>query len=372
LRRELVHIQAAGRCEAAGATAGVAVGDLHDLEAGDRAEELARLRSDALGSGGVARVVEGDALEARVRGGRLDALVVEELHQVADLGPERAGLVGLEQVAGLLHVGAATGGVHDDRVGLGERAEVAPNSLRAVSSAPDAWSAPQHVWPFRDDDAPAVAREHPDRRSVHRAEPPILHAAGEDRPVPRASPLGSVTRGTWRPRVALGTRASVRRDRNAEPSGWTSPRLTRTQPRQRDLEAEPPHEPPLPPLRLDLDAGRLHQPAERHVRGACLLAGAAHEAEVHEGRERGAGLRSALGDGAHRGDPASRRRGLLAGHHVRRAVRQAEPARDARVETGGRRRVAGPPVRGDAELCAEEPDPIGEDGAERRCRAPRH
>ena len=100
--------------------------------------------------------------------------------------------------------------------------------------------------------------------------------------------------------------------------------------RQQPVESEPVHEPRAAGARrLDLLARRLHHPAEGNVRRADVLAGAAHEAAVHE-RPRTSSSTSAPGrHRAHRGDPSTRRGGLLAGQPVGRAMRQAQAARHA-------------------------------------------
>ena len=90
-----------------------------------------------------------------------------------------------------------------------------------------------------------------------------------------------------------------------------------------------------------------HHATERHVRRADVLAGAADEASIHERRERVVDLGPAVGDRAHRGDPASGRRRFVAGEPVGGAVGQAQAARDAGVEVGVDRVVGADPVRRD-------------------------
>ena len=155
---------------------------------------------------------------------------------------------------------------------------------------------------------------------------------------------GSVTRGSRaNGEVRRGASARIRRGRNGRATGWRNV-ATRKEGgvRQHDVEAEPPQEPCAAAAeRLHLDARPLHHPAERHVRRADVLAGATHQAEVHEARERVVDDRRPLRDRAHRRDPPARRRRLLAGQPVGRAVRKAETARDARGEVGVGRGVPG-------------------------------
>ena len=119
----------------------------------------------------------------------------------------------------------------------------------------------------------------------------------------------------------------------------------------------------LPPRREPAGVGQraaraLHQPAERHARRARRLAAPALHAGVHEADELGVGRRALPLHGPHRGDAAPRRRRLLARDPVGRAVRQAEPAADARGQlvvdevaapSGGRPAAAGVEAAGRVE-----------------------
>ncbi len=163
-------------------------------------------------------------------------------------------------------------------------------SARAVSSRP-LWAAraPQHDLRARDDHAPPVPRQHPDRREVHPAEPSILHAAAQQRDGPalladgrRFAREAAEQRGTLR-----GERADAFREREARERLHRRGEPQQLLPRQRDVEPEPPEEPrPSRPQRLHLDACTLDHPSERHVRRTDVLARAAGEAEIHEARER--------------------------------------------------------------------------------------
>ena len=107
--------------DAGAAAALVAVGDLDELDAGDRREEPARLLADPLRVGEVAGVVVGDARArsggAARRGGSAARNSVTSRtfaeNAAARVGPLR---VVREEPAVVLQVRAAAGGVDDDRV----------------------------------------------------------------------------------------------------------------------------------------------------------------------------------------------------------------------------------------------------------------
>ena len=61
----------------------LAVGDVHDLQAGDPLEERTRLISEVEHAEGVTRVVVRDALDAGVRAGRRQVLLGQEGQDVA-------------------------------------------------------------------------------------------------------------------------------------------------------------------------------------------------------------------------------------------------------------------------------------------------
>lgn len=109
--------------DAGGTAAHGRLGDLGDLEARDRGEEGAGFEEDALGVPEVAGVVVGDAEREGVAGGKGRKLS-EELGDVATAGGKGAGALGpvgvvAEEMAVVLHGGAAAGGVDEDRVDLG-------------------------------------------------------------------------------------------------------------------------------------------------------------------------------------------------------------------------------------------------------------
>ncbi len=83
------------------------------------------------------------------------------------------------------------------------------------------------------------------------------------------------------------------------------------------------------PARTQVLAGALHDPAERYARRARGLARAAHEARLEVAGDRLGGwsvLRDHLADEL---DPAARRIGLVAEYAIRRAIVEAQTARDA-------------------------------------------
>ena len=173
----LEHVVEAGR-----AAADVAVREVDDLEPGDRPEDGARLLADVLCPQGVTGVVVRHPLDAGPRRRRLDALRGEELHQVHDLASQRAGVLRPEQVADVLQVRAASGGVHDDHVGAGERAQVAlgepPRGVEVAVVRAQRAAAGLRAG---DGHAPPVPRQHPDRGAVHGPVPAVLDAAGQQR-----------------------------------------------------------------------------------------------------------------------------------------------------------------------------------------------
>ena len=110
---------------------------------------------------------------------------------------------------------------------------------------------------------------------------------------------------------------------------------------------------PLPPRRHaprggQRGPGALHEPAERHPRGARRLAPAALHARVHERHELTVGLGVLPLHGAHGRDATPRRRRLLPRHPVGRAVRQAQAAADA----AGQLVVVQPEIHGAATVPA--------------------
>ena len=247
------------------------------------------------------------------------------------------------QLAVGLHVRRAAGGVHDDDVGAGERVPGARREATRHAEPPVVRSeraaarlGPRHL---------ARASRCRSARGSWRGSP-----GGTSGPARTPSSRATVPRASTSGRRLARARAVVRR---AGRSRQELPRARRQErpgdrlqrgggPDERrvgehPVEPQPADEPrPARPLRLDLFARGLHHPAERHVRRADVLARAAHQAQVHEPLEGRVRRRDAVLHGAHRRDPPARRRRLLAGQPVGRAVRQAEPARDAAVEVASR------------------------------------
>ena len=136
---------------------------------------------DPLRAERVTRVVVRDARRL-AEGARLaaDALVEQERDHVTNR--ERCAL---DEVAVRLHVRAASGRVHHDVIGVGERRRVLPRERpRRVEVAVVRGQCSAARLPSRHHHTPAVPREHPDRGAVHPSEPPILHAAREQRDRP--------------------------------------------------------------------------------------------------------------------------------------------------------------------------------------------
>ena len=220
-------------------------------------------------------------------------------------------------------------------------------------------------------DAPARLCQHADRREVHLVEPAVLHAARQQRDGAAHRDTGG-RRGHLRQPCERRAAAGQHRP-DAARQHRTDDRLQhRRQPdhrrvRQQPVESEPVCEPrAASACGLDLLARRLHHAAEGDVRRTDVLAGATHEAAVHEVRERRLDLR-ARRHRSHGGDPSSRRGRFLAGQPVGRAVRQAEPARDAcRQIVGGGGVSAGTPPGCAERRRPEEAGALGQVGAERR------
>ena len=130
-----------------------AVCRLAQLEAGDLAQQFARLLADLLGVREVAGVVVDDGAEAGDRmAPRMRLVLRQQLGDVFHLGGEPLGSLGVggivaQQVAVLLHPRAAARGVGDDRVEVGRRRRSSARAaLRARSRSPACWaSEPQQA-----------------------------------------------------------------------------------------------------------------------------------------------------------------------------------------------------------------------------------
>ena len=270
--------------QAGGAATAIAVRDLDHLEARDRAEHARAVRRGSPARAG--RDTRRGTRRAVRRPPRrpLEPLLVEERHQVA-----HGELAALGELSVGLHVGAAAGGVHDHVVGAREGVQVrGAASLRAVPSRPlCACSAPQHRWargtstrqPLRASTRIVARFTSRNQRSWTQ---PLIRAT-----VPRvATPAGgSVTRGSRREPFAsaAGRSRAIRRGRNGRAIGWMTAAGHRSfglgsstsRPAPRAARAR------RRPARLDLDARRLHHPAEGRVRRTDVLARATNQAQVH-------------------------------------------------------------------------------------------
>ena len=248
--------------------------------------------------------------------------LVDVEHPAAEPG---AG-IGAEQVAVVLEGGAAAGRVDQDRrvarhrrhdpggqpAGVGHQAGVHVQRTAAGTAAPGQRHAgasrlDQPLGRLVDGPLPRVhdtAGEQPHVRSGR------LEAAPADRQARQAEPPG---------------------DKPGPLGGGQGARAGQEQ----AVVAEHPVAEALPPRREPAGlgqrrAGAFHQAAERHARRAGRLASPALDAGVHEAHELVVSRRPARVHGAHRRDAAPRRCGLLPGHPVGRAVRQAQAAADAR------------------------------------------
>ena len=191
------------------------LGGLDELEAGDRAQQLARLGADALGVGEVAGVVVGDAcsVDRVALGARL--VLGEQLGDVADLRRERLGAPPSRSssVAVVLHRRAAAGGVRDDESKASNAAIVVPRALARARSASPAcsWSAPQHPGARGRVDLAALGGQHRDRRAVDVAEEHALDAALQEADAAaRRSPRGGRDVGQRRRACAAARAAPAR------------------------------------------------------------------------------------------------------------------------------------------------------------------
>ena len=139
-------------------------------------KQVARFVADLERAERVAGVVVGDGRieRTRLRGQSLRSQELRHLPH-GELGSGSELLVGH-------HVGRASGGVHDHDVRVPEDVTRAlGQALRDREPAVVRSERATARLPARHHDAPAVPRKHPDRCEVHRVEPPVLHAAREQR-----------------------------------------------------------------------------------------------------------------------------------------------------------------------------------------------
>ena len=372
----------------AGATAApTALGQFHELHAGDGPEQRARLGGDFLAVAEVAGVVVGDhlrisdfrfpisdfAVRLRVAGfggwglGRINPDFAEPLVDVLHLRVPFVSArfideVAFEQLGVVLEVGAAAAGVGDDGVELGGRKLVNVPAGEALGEFPFAVVRVQGaaaVLLGRGDDFAAVAREHLDGVHVHIAEDEVLRAAGEhgDTVALRAARgrdgLDEVggKRGLDVRRHGFQFAEALRHQLHhaaVAHQPLQAELLVEAHGEAEDFQPVQVHEEPADAegadgvaLRvvqhaagLGLGAGVLEQLGVVHARRAGGHAREAAEAEIHfvgEGLRR---LKLAVGDGAHEGDAAARGVALELGGVVGRAGGQAEAAVHALLHDG--------------------------------------
>ncbi len=343
------------------AAAQLGLGDLPQLEAGDRAEQPPRLGAHALGVREVAGVVVGHGHLERVAD-RDRPELVEDLGDVAHLVGEGPGPVGVRRVVGqqpgvVLHRRPAAGGVDHDPLdprcfeGVHDPPGVALRlGLTTVVHRQGAAAA----LSAGDDHFAALGLEHPSRGRVDAGEERPLHAAGEhadDRaPLPRCrDPLGQ---WLWlaQPRREALHRRQVRR----HPLQQAGPAHRPVQPGALHGAQRPAQQSEPAWVRED----REDQRAQGAIRGRPVVApfdlgaGLLDEGVVlHPGRA-GGHARHAAQAGVpvrhhrvahrlpvqallHQVDPAARGVHLLAPQHVGRAGRQAEAAVHAVADQRG-------------------------------------
>ena len=264
------------------------------------------------------------------------------LGEVAHTRREPFGLRCAEKVAVVLHRGAASRAVDDDRRVAGHRRDHPPGEPPGVvdaarvhvqrTAAVAAGSGPRARQPAR--------REHGGRRAMRVAHPRVHHAAGEQPGV------GTPADGEleWPSQLPCAQRRDAE-TRRQEPQALPEP----SQPRQcHQHTVAGQHHPIREPFRCP--------PQPRHSRSSEAAGGlAASAARVPSMRcpngtddghaasqprhcthssitrcERGVDRRAVQLDGPHRRDPAARRCRFEARHAIRRAVRKTQPARDAR------------------------------------------
>ena len=267
-------------------------------------------------------------------------LLGDPLGEVANARAERLGVGGAEQAAVVLHHRATARAVDDDRCVAGHRGDHAPGQplgfpRPARVQVQGATAIAARSGP-RDDGA--AGPHHAHRRPVCFPQPSVHHATGE---APRGG--SSATRHVERRGQRTGRQARQAEPAREEPEALEQPRTPR------DREQQPvhrQHEPVPDPLRrppgaggalaalVQRGSGLFHEMTELHRRRARGFAAPALHALVHGRLEGGVDRRAFHLYEAHRRDAAPRRRDLQAGDPVRRAVRQAQPARDARDELG--------------------------------------
>ena len=336
--------------ETGGAAAPVAVGDLDDLQARDRAAAAPAAARGCPGRAG--RGTRRGRRRARCRSHPSGTSPSPSSNRNA-ITSRTGRSAPVDELGVRAHVRAAARRVHDDVVDAGEGPRVAageaaggvePSVVRLQRSA--AALGPGHR------DPPPGAGEHADRREVHLVEPAILHAArrARDRAArprrPRAARSrggsranGDACRGIDRPDAPGHERPGHRLERGDEPD--------QRRPRKHDVEPDPSDAGARPRQRrgsISVRARSIMRP-----NGTCDGQTSSHARQTRQRsmNEANVSSTSAMPSATAR-IAAIRPRGdadLLAGQPVRRTVRQAQPARDAGVEVDVGRMIGAEPVR---------------------------
>ena len=315
------------RVRATGPAAQPLVVELDDV--GDVAEQGPHRHVGPLDVAQVAGVLDDHRAEAAGRRGEPIDAGGEPLVDVEHAGRERRRLGRAEEVAVVLHRRAAPGRVDDDRRLAGHRAHRALGEPAGGVAEPGV-----HVQ------RPAARTG---RSGTANVDPASVISAAVDRWVrasrrPSRSPVNNQTSSPVG-RTA-GPRRSGRRDsparRGTRRRRWAT---ARTEDPASSVRWRPSTENPARSHRgavrcssASAVAGALHEVPERDAARARRLAAAALDARLHEPHELAVGLGAAPLHGPHRVDATARREGLLPRDAERRAVRQAQPAGDARRE----------------------------------------
>ena len=344
------------------AAAPIGLGQFHQLDSGNRLEELTRLRGDLLSVAEMAGLMVGDhggigALRDRLGCGNADLPepFVDVLHlPVPYLGQRQVGGIVREQVRIMLQVRAAAAGVGNDGVVLPRRELVDVPARQPLGQLPFAVVGVQRsaaALVGGRDDLARVAGQHLDGVAIHTGEGQILGAAREHRDTvtTRSSRSGhwfDEIRGkrlfhhgghrlqllkAFRHQAHHAAGAQCRLQPGGLPQAHAQPQqLEALQIIKKPAKGEGADQRALgrcENLRaLRLGAGRLEEFGVVHAGGTRGHAGETPEAEVHLLGEGLAGLETVIRNGAHQGDASAGRIALQLGGVVGRAGRQAQAA----------------------------------------------
>src|SRR5262245_55990502 len=323
--------------------------DVHQREAGNAAEEGARLGTYFLAVDEMAGVVIRDG-EAQLS--QREIGVHEDIGNVSRLVSEARRRLAGEPMPVLLDRRAAARSIGHDQVEIGREASHQLGSETAELVEPARVQVERSAAPLtaRHHHVPPRGGEEPSRPRVHVGEEEALHAAGEESgPAPRLAARGQEV--GQRLRGGHGGEQRLQGLELAEGREQAEPAHQRL--RSRGLvELEPPEEGgetsgmreglerptrrrmiglrSADVLARELGPRRLQELAEGHAGGARRLAAAAAETEIEVTGEGWGETNPSLGGRAHEIDAAARRVHLLAQHAIGRALRQT----DAAVDTG--------------------------------------